>query len=123
MLDDDERLVEAFRVVLEARGFEVSGAHDAAGALDWLRDADGDEARVVVADLGLPDVRGLDLVRLLAGRGSESRLLVLTGESDPDLERRCREAGAAGFLTKPVGGKQLAHAIRAVLGEPPGGSD
>lgn len=105
LVEDDAGLVDAYRIVLDARGFEIRTAGTAEAALARIEDAPPD---AVVADLGLPDLEGPDLIRRLRRAAPGARLLVLTGEAGDDLRRRCADAGADRFLVKPVSGGDLA---------------
>lgn len=105
LVEDDEELTGAFRLVLEARGLEVETASSAREAESRLR---GDGATTVVADLGLPDAAGTEVVRRLRSAAPDARVLVLTGEDDAETRHRCLEAGADEFMVKPVSGRDLA---------------
>lgn len=108
LVEDDDNLRDAYRLVLESRGFELTTAATAAQASERLREATVD---TVVADLGLPDLSGLPVIRALREEAPDATLLVLTGEAGEEIRRACREAGADGFLTKPVSGGELAEAL------------
>ena len=108
LVEDDAELRGALSLVLRARGLEVTEAGDAAAALEELA-ARGFAA--VVADLGLPDLAGSELLRRLRGEAPEARIVVLTGRSGRGLERACREAGADDVLTKPVSADRLAEVL------------
>ena len=108
LVEDDAELRGALGLVLRSRGFEVAEAGDAAAALEELA---GRSFAAVVADLGLPDLGGTELLRRLRGEAPEARLVVLTGESGSRLERTCRRAGADDVLTKPVSADRLAEVL------------
>ncbi len=99
-------LVEDHPVVLESLldvfefedGFAAAGsATSAPEALDLI---DASAIDVVVTDLSLPGMTGLDLTRELCRRHSGIRVLVLSGHQDRIYSEQAREAGAQGFLTK-----------------------
>lgn len=106
LVEDDRELTNAFRLMLESRGLEVETASTAAGAEERLRNA---APSSVVADLGLPDASGPEVVHRLRRAAPDARVLVLTGTDDEDTRRRCLEAGADDFLVKPVSGGDLAE--------------
>lgn len=114
LVEDDDSLVDAYRMVLEPRGLEVVGAGTASEALDRL-EACAPEA--VVADLLLPDAHGPELLMALRKAAPDTPILVLTGR-EPD---RAREAGEDveldGYMTKPVSGSELADRIEELLEE------
>lgn len=111
LVEDDENLRGAYRTLLEARGLSVLGAGSVGAALELLEE----EPHLAVADLGLPDGDGTAVLDRLRRTAPELPVLVLTGTDSPDLRRDCRRLGAAGYLVKPVGGKELAARIREVL--------
>lgn len=105
LVEDDADLADAYRLVLDARGWETEAVDTAASALSRLEDAPPD---VVVADLGLPDLSGPEMVARLRRTAPGARLVVLTGEAGDATRRRCLEAGADDYLVKPVSGGELA---------------
>lgn len=109
LLEDDDDLRRAYRLVLSARGLEPREAGTAREALEILEEEAPD---VVVADLGLPDSDGPELLRSLRDAAPETRLLVLTGEASRETARRCRRLGADRVLVKPVDASDLEAAIR-----------
>lgn len=105
LVEDDADLADAYRLVLDARGWEAEAVDTAASALARLED---DVPDVVVADLGLPDLSGAEMVARLRSAAPAVRLVVLTGEAGDDTRRRCLDAGADDYLVKPVSGGELA---------------
>lgn len=108
LVEDDEGLRGALELVLDARGFDVTAAADAAAALRAVGERD---FGAVVTDLGLPDLSGRELVRELRSAAPSTRLVVLTGHGEPELERACRRSGADVVLVKPVSGDRLAELL------------
>lgn len=108
LVEDDAELADAYRLVLGARGFEISTAGTAASAIERLEDGAPD---LVVADLGLPDLSGPELVGRLRQAAPGARLVVLTGRDDDDVRRRCVDAGADDYLVKPLSGSELAERL------------
>lgn len=74
------------------------------------------EPDVVVTDIEMPGMTGLDLASELRSRGSTSRVVILTTFARPGYLRRALEVGAAGYLLKDAPSAQLADAIRRVAG-------
>lgn len=114
LVEDDDSLVDAYRMVLEPRGLEVVGAGTASEALERLEAC---APQTVVADLRLPDAHGPELLLALRKAAPDIPILVLTGR-EPD---RAREAGEDveidGYMTKPVSGSELADRIEELLEE------
>lgn len=108
LIEDDAQLRGALALILRARGWDVEPAGSAADALSTLAEHRPD---VVVADLGLPDRSGAELVEDLRHAAPDTRLVVFTGREDPAVRRACRDAGADDYVTKPVSGDDLARML------------
>jgi DNA-binding NarL/FixJ family response regulator len=112
---DDQALVRAgFRMILEANGVEVVGeAADGREAVEVSRRLRPD---VVLMDIRMPGVDGLEATRQLAGPDvvEPIRVLVLTTFDLDDYVYEALQAGASGFLLKDVSRDELVHAVRVV---------
>jgi two-component system, OmpR family, KDP operon response regulator KdpE len=111
LVEDDAVLVETLVISLEARGFEVDTASDGAAALDALRRRAPD---LVVLDLGLPDMDGVEVVRQLR-TWSDLPVLVLSARDAEDSKVAALDAGADDYVTKPFGINELLARVRAAL--------
>jgi len=114
LLVDDHRVVrEGLRAFLDVQGdLEVIGeAADGRTAVEMATRLGPD---VVLLDLKMPGMDGLEVLRELAGVGAAARVIVLTSYTDPAWVVPALRAGAAGFLDKDVDPAALAHAIRSV---------
>ena len=111
LVEDDERIRAALRAALVERGHAVEDAGAALPALQRLVDSKPD---VVVLDLGLPDVDGVDALRMLRAV-SRVPVIVATARDDEAEIVRTLDAGADDYLVKPFSGAQLDARIRAVL--------
>jgi DNA-binding response OmpR family regulator len=110
LVEDDASIAESLVSGLERERFEVTWVTTGQGALD----TDPDGIDVVLLDLGLPDIDGLDVCRTLRQR-SEVPIIVLTAR-DTETDRVVGLAlGAAGYLGKPLGFRERLARIRAVL--------
>jgi DNA-binding NtrC family response regulator len=110
---DDEPVVRAgVRRVLEANGWRVATADDAASGLDHPTVAD---CRLVICDLMLPDRSGTEVLHELSIRRPDLPVVLITGYATPDLAARAREAGAAAFLAKPFEARELIDCVRRAL--------
>jgi DNA-binding response OmpR family regulator len=111
VVDDELRIVELARDYLEHAGFAVITAADGPSALMMARTRKPD---VVVLDLGLPGMDGLDVARTLR-RESSVPILMLTARDD-ELDRVLGlEIGADDYVTKPFSPRELVARIRAIL--------
>jgi len=79
-----------------------------AATLEWLETRSAD---VLIADLGLPDGSGLDVIRACAGRHPETDIMVVTMTSDEASVLACIEAGASGYVLKDAGPLDIARAV------------
>lgn len=113
LVEDDENLRSAYRLVLESRGLDVREAATAAEAARHLGQSLPD---AVVADLGLSDAGGTMVVRRIREAAPGVSLLVITGHDDPELRSRCRELNVSAFEVKPVVGSVLADRIGELIG-------
>jgi DNA-binding NarL/FixJ family response regulator len=116
LLADDEQLIRAgFRLILESEpDFEVVGeAANGREAVDLTRKLDPD---VVLMDIQMPEINGLEATRQIAalGRKESSRVLVLTTFEVDEYVYEALRAGASGFLLKDVHPAEFVQAIRIV---------
>ncbi|MFM9368818.1 response regulator [Streptomyces sp. Da 82-17] len=111
VVEDDPQLVRALVLNLQARKYTVDAAPDGASA---LRLAAARPPDVVVLDLGLPDMDGIDV---LAGLRGWSRVpaLVLTARSSSQEKVRALDAGADDYITKPFSMDELLARLRAAV--------
>src|SRR5260370_26426468 len=122
VVDDEPRIVQLVRDYLEHGGFTVLVASDGAAALRTARTGRPD---LVVLDLGLPGLDGLDVTRALR-RDGEGPIIMLTARTEEPDKLVGLELGADDYMTKPFSPKELVARVRAVLrrargrGGPPG---
>lgn len=109
IVEDDDRVAAALDAFLARSGYATVRAADGATALELL-DAD---TEVVLLDLGLPDVDGIDLCRRIRGR-SEVPIVVVTARSQVTERIRGLRAGADDFVVKPYDVQELLARIEAV---------
>jgi two-component system KDP operon response regulator KdpE len=111
VVDDEPQIVRALAINLRARGYDVCTAGDGSEALHL---AAGQPPDVVVLDLGLPDLDGVDVIAGLRGWTSVP-ILVLSGRSDSTDKVDALDAGADDYVTKPFGMDELMARLRAML--------
>ncbi len=119
VLVDDQQLVrDGLRLILELSGIDVLGeAGDGEAGVRLVLDLRPD---VVLMDLRMPHVDGIEATRRIVAAGSPTRVLVLTTFEGEELTFRALRAGAAGYLLKDAGGARLVSAVEAVAaGERP----
>ncbi|GGW71886.1 response regulator [Streptomyces griseoloalbus] len=111
VVDDDPAIVRALVINLKARSYEVDAAHDGAAA---LRTAATRHPDVVVLDLGLPDMDGVEVIRELRG-WTRVPILVLSARHASDEKVLALDAGADDYVTKPFGMDELLARLRAAV--------
>jgi DNA-binding NarL/FixJ family response regulator len=119
VLVDDQQLVrDGLRLILELAGIDVVG--EAAEGGEGVRLVLELRPDVVLMDLRMPHVDGIEATRRIVAAGSPTRVLVLTTFEGEELTFRALQAGAAGYLLKDAGGARLVSAVEAVAaGERP----
>jgi DNA-binding response OmpR family regulator len=119
VVEDDERIRSALIRALRERGHAVSSAGT---GLEGLRLAVDERPDLVVLDLGLPDLDGQELLRMLRAV-SPVPVIVATARDDDESVVRALDAGADDYVVKPFPAGQLEARIRAVLRRAAGVAD
>ena len=110
IVDDEPAILRFLRAGLTAQGFIVSECAAGLPALDVVRRNGTD---LMVLDLGLPDIDGLDIIRQLRDAGSAVPIIVLSSRDDEVSKVSALDLGADDFVTKPFGIDELFARIRA----------
>jgi len=114
LVADDQSLVRTgFRVILDAEAdIDVVGeAGDGRATVEAARSLRPD---VVLMDIRMPELDGIEATRLLAADGSMPRILILTTFDLDEYVYEALRAGASGFLLKDAGADELLHAVRVI---------
>jgi DNA-binding response OmpR family regulator len=111
VVEDDYRIREALSRTLTAQGHSV---RTASTGVEALRDIVASKPDAVVLDLGLPDIDGAELLRMLRAV-SEVPIIVATARDDEAEIVRLLDAGADDYVVKPFAGEQIEARVRAVL--------
>ncbi|MCC9312459.1 response regulator [Kitasatospora sp. RB6PN24] len=121
VVDDEPQIVRALVINLKARKYEVDAAHDGAAALELAAVRHPD---VVVLDLGLPDMDGVEVIKGLRG-WTRVPIIVLSARHASDEKVEALDAGADDYVTKPFGMDELLARMRAAVrrAEPVAGED
>ena len=117
LVEDDGPLRRALSVTLRTRGFDLLTASDARTALDVFR---SNHIDLVLLDLGLPDLDGLEVVRRIRLE-SQIPVIVVSARRDQSEKVRALDAGADDYVVKPFGVEELAARMRAALRRSQGG--
>ena len=115
LVEDNETIRHAFRILLEESGYEVI---EAASGEDALRCADEEQPDLILLDLGLPDVGGLEVTRRIrsSDRTREIVVIALTGRALETDEDACLAAGCTAYLSKPIDSAGLLRKIGEYVG-------
>ena len=111
VIDDEPPIRKLLRMGLATQGYQTTEAANGKAALELL--ADGPD--LVILDLGLPDVEGLELLRTIRERNDKVPIVVLSSRSDERAKVEALDFGADDYLTKPFGMDELLARMRAAL--------
>ncbi|MGO4249678.1 response regulator [Paenarthrobacter sp. RAF54_2] len=120
VVDDEPQLLRALQVNLRAEGYEVLTAMDGTTA---LQHAEVNHPEIIVLDLGLPDINGVDVITRIR-RSSSTPIIVLSARQGSVDKVRALDAGADDYVTKPFGLDELLARLRVAerrLGTSDGG--
>jgi two-component system, OmpR family, KDP operon response regulator KdpE len=110
VVDDEPAILRFLRAGLSSEGYVVIEATTGQAALDQVRRKAAD---LVVLDLGLPDIDGLEVIRQLRGTGTALPIIVLSSREDEKAKVDALDLGADDYVTKPFGMDELQARIRA----------
>ena len=110
VIDDDEAMRQSLAFLLDTAGLSPV-TYDS--ALQFLEALDSAPAGVIVTDIRMPEMTGLELVRRLKARGAPHPVIMITGHGDVPLAVEAMKAGVVDFLEKPFDDESLLSAIRA----------
>ncbi len=111
VVDDEPPIRKLLRMGLGTQGYHIIDAPNAKAALDLM----ADEPDLVILDLGLPDMQGLELLRQIRQRREDVPIVVLSSRGDEVAKVEALDLGADDYVTKPFGMEELLARIRAAL--------
>jgi len=111
IVDDDRKTLELIKLYLERDGYQVLVAHDGRQALDLARQRRPD---LIVLDLMLPTINGLDICRVLRAE-SKIPIIMLTARTTEDDKLLGLDLGADDYITKPFSPREVVARVRVVL--------
>jgi two-component system chemotaxis response regulator CheY len=116
IVDDDKTTRKLLSLYLKGSGFEVVTAENGLNALEKLG---SDTFQLVLTDLNMPFMDGIEFLKAMKSNPGTSNIpaLMLTTETDEEERQRAIEAGADGYLSKPVTAEVVAAKIRQMVGE------
>ena len=115
LVEDDRTTQHLLGSILKSGGYEVTAVDDGAAALELLRAREFD---LVLTDIWMPQMNGLDLLAEMRQLKQQPRAVVLTSDNTPETLLRALKERAYQFLTKPVQAKELLELVESVLAAP-----
>src|SRR3954447_26305559 len=112
LIEDDPAVQELVTTLLSSAGFSVDVAHDGTSGQKLCA---SEKYEVIILDLGLPDMNGLDLLRKLRAEGITTHVLILTAKDGPEDRVIGLDTGADDYLSKPCVLPELEARVRALL--------
>jgi two-component system, OmpR family, KDP operon response regulator KdpE len=111
IIDDEPAIRKLLRMGLSTQGYEILEASNGRTALEKLTEGPA----LIILDLGLPDIQGHELLRMIRGRNEGVPIVVLSSRGDEAGKVQALDLGADDYLTKPFGMDELLARLRAAL--------
>jgi len=111
VVDDEPPIRKLLRTGLTTQGYEILEAPNGKAALELLSQGPA----LIILDLGLPDIQGHELLRIVRGRNDTVPIVVLSSRDDEVGKVQALDLGADDYLTKPFGMDELLARMRAAL--------
>jgi two-component system, OmpR family, KDP operon response regulator KdpE len=111
VVDDEREIRKLLRMGLTSQGYEILEAPDGRTCLELLEQ----KPDLIILDLGLPDINGLDLLRKIRARNQSAPIVVLSSRGDEAGKVDALDHGADDYVTKPFGMEELLARLRAAL--------
>jgi len=111
VVDDEPPIRKLLRMGLSTQGYEIIEASNGKVALELV----AQNPDLIILDLGLPDMQGLELLRMMRGRNDSVPIVVLSSRGDEAGKVEALDLGADDYVTKPFGMDELLARMRAAL--------
>lgn len=113
IVDDSLTMRNMVSVAMKKIGFDVILAKD---GVDALKEMEGKDVDVVITDINMPNMDGIELIRMLREnpKSKFTPILVLTTEGGENVKKAGKEAGATGWIVKPFNPEILCNAVKKV---------
>jgi two-component system KDP operon response regulator KdpE len=112
VVEDEPAIRRFLRTSLSGQGYQVTEVETGTDTLERLRRGSVD---ILLLDLGLPDINGLEIIERVRGQGSSLPIVVLSSRTDEAGKVRALDLGADDYVTKPFGIDELLARLRAAL--------
>ena len=114
VVDDEEGARELFNTILTDEGYDVTLAVNGADALSRIKGADYD---LVVTDIKMPGMDGLQLLQEIRKTGSKADVIMVTAYGEVESYLKAMSLGAAEYINKPIRIKELKRIVHKILTE------
>jgi two-component system KDP operon response regulator KdpE len=111
VIDDEQPMRRLLRMGLSTQGYEILDAPDGRTALELL----SKKPDLIILDLGLPDIQGLELLKMMRARNESVAIVVLSSRDDESGKVQALDLGADDYVTKPFGMAELLARMRGAL--------
>jgi two-component system KDP operon response regulator KdpE len=111
VIDDEPPIRKLLRMGLNTQGYDILEASSGKASLELL----AQKPDLIILDLGLPDIQGLELLRMLRARNESVPIVVLSSRGDEAGKVEALDLGADDYVTKPFGMDELLARMRAAL--------
>src|SRR5262249_55921110 len=111
VIDDEPPIRKLLRTGLATQGYEIIEAPNGKTALELL----AQNPDLIILDLGLPDIQGIELLRVIRGRNERVPIVILSSRGDSAGKVAALDPGADDYVTKPFGMDELLARMRAAL--------
>jgi FixJ family two-component response regulator len=109
LVDDDLSVLKSIQRLLVSDGLSVRGFNK---PKDFLAHVQRNAVPLVVLDVWMPDMNGLEVQAVLRKDSPETRIIFISGRDDPSVRQAALDAGAFGFLSKPFDDEALLQLVR-----------
>lgn len=115
VIDDEQPTLFMFNLFLNAYGYEVITAENAAVGIELFKK---ERPSIVFTDIKMPGMDGLDVLKTLKSIDPAVHVIVMTGHGDLDLMKQAMELNATAFINKPIGRETLEQVLKKVGDNP-----
>ena len=109
LIDDDETIIAPFQLILQKEGYQVDTASTGRQALEKARET---EYQMVISDIVLPDIRGIEVAKKIREFNRNIRLIIITGFPDLADSLETIDLGIDEILIKPIKPDELLRAVK-----------
>jgi DNA-binding response OmpR family regulator len=108
-IDDDKMLAETFSIILEMEGYETYIANTGTQGIKLVKLKNPNH---VFIDLNMPDIDGIEIIKIIKENQKLTRIFMITGHSDEASIKNALDAGATAFLIKPIDPNDLVELLK-----------